>query len=150
MGNNSFISRLCDEKSFFKIFKKDLEQAKREVIIESPFITTARMNTLAPTLQKLVDRGIKVFVVTRDPLEHEEPYRRQSEVEICHFEHIGVQTLICSGNHHRKLAIIDREVLWEGSLNILSQTKSREIMRRIEGGDHAIEMFNYLKLGRVL
>ena len=34
---------------------------------------------------------------------------------------------MCIGNHHRKLAILDRKVLWEGSLNILSQTRSREI-----------------------
>ena len=129
---------------------KDLRYAKSEVIIESPFITTTRMNTLAPTLQKLVNRGVKVYIVTRDPQEHQSPYREQSELEISHFEQIGVQALICKGNHHRKLAIIDREILWEGSLNILSQSKSREIMRRIEGKQHAMEMFTYLKLGRFL
>jgi phosphatidylserine/phosphatidylglycerophosphate/cardiolipin synthase-like enzyme len=129
---------------------KDLRYAKNEVIIESPFITTARMNTLTPTLQKLVDRSVKVYVVTRDPKEHQSPYKEQSELEIRHFEQIGIQVLICKGNHHRKLAIIDREILWEGSLNILSQSKSKEIMRRIEGKQHAVEMFNYLKLGRFL
>lgn len=150
MASNLFNSSLCDEKSFFKIFKKDLEHAKSEVIIESPFITTVRMNTLTPAFQKLVDRGVKVYVVTRDPKEHQSPYREQSELEIRHFEQIGIQVLICKGNHHRKLAIIDRKILWEGSLNILSQLKSREIMRRIEGKQHAMEMFNYLKLGRFL
>jgi|SaaInlLV_10m_DNA_2_1039722.scaffolds.fasta_scaffold62238_1 phosphatidylserine/phosphatidylglycerophosphate/cardiolipin synthase-like enzyme len=150
MANNPFISSLCDEKSFFNIFLKDLRYAKTEVIIESPFITTTRMNTLAPALQKLVNKGIKVYVITRDPKEHQLPYREQSELEIRHFEQIGIQVLICKGNHHRKLAIIDREILWEGSLNILSQSRSREIMRRIEGNQHAMEMFNYLELGRFL
>ncbi len=150
MASNPFISRLCDEKSFFKIFRKDLKHAKSELIIESPFIATARMNTIAPTLQKLVARGVKIYIVTRDPREHQSPYREQSELEIRHFEQIGIQVLICKGNHHRKLAIIDREVLWEGSLNILSQSKSREIMRRIQGKQYAMEMFNYLKLGRFL
>lgn len=150
MASNPFISRLCDEKSFFKIFRKDLEQVQNEVIIESPFITTVRMNSLSPTLQKLVQRGVKVYVVTRDPKEHKSPYREQSELEIQHFEQIGVQVLVCKGSHHRKLAIIDREILWEGSLNILSQSKSREIMRRIEGDEYAMEMFNFLKLGRFL
>ena len=150
MANNPFISSLCDEKSFFNIFLKDLRYAKTEVIIESPFITTTRMNTLAPALQKLVNKGIKVYVITRDPKEHQLLYREQSELEIRHFEQIGIQVLICKGNHHRKLAIIDREILWEGSLNILSQSRSREIMRRIEGNQHAMEMFNYLELGRFL
>ena len=58
--------------------------------------------------------------------------------------------MICLGNHHRKLAIIDRQILWEGSLNILSQIKSREIMRRIEGDNYAQDMFNFLKLKRFI
>ena len=108
------------------------------------------MNTLASALQKLVNNGVKVYVVTRDPKEHQSPYREQSELEIRHFEQIGIQVLICKGNHHRKLAIIDREILWEGSLNILSQSRSKGIVRRIEGRQHAMEMLNYLKLGRFL
>jgi hypothetical protein len=72
----------------------------------------------------------------------------QSEEEIERFESIGVQTLLCTGNDHRKLAILDRRVLWEGSLNILSQNRSREIMRRMDGSNVAMEMFNYLKLNQ--
>lgn len=143
-------SSLHDESTFYKHFITDLLKAKQEVWIESPFITTERMNQLVPVFNKLIKKGIKVYVVTRDPREHESPYAEQSEREIRHFELIGVQTLICSGNHHRKLAIIDRDILWEGSLNILSQLKSREIMRRFEGGGFAVEMFNYLKLERFI
>ncbi len=63
----------------------------------------------------------------------------QAEGEISEFEIMGVQVLMCSGNHHRKLAILDRKVLWEGSLNILSQTRSREIMRRIKSQELAMQ-----------
>jgi len=61
---------------------------------------------------------------------------------------LGVQVLLCVGNHHRKLAILDRKILWEGSLNILSQTHSREIMRRIDSSKLTGEMFKFLKLER--
>ena len=88
--------------------------------------------------------------MTRDPKEHEENMEYQSEDAIRTFEAIGVQVLLCVGNHHRKLAILDRKILWEGSLNILSQTYSREIMRRIESEKIALEMFNFLKLSRFL
>ena len=74
----------------------------------------------------------------------------QSEAEIANFERIGVQTLISKGNHHRKLAILDRKILYEGSLNILSQAYSREIMRRIRSEDLAVEMFDFLKLENFL
>ena len=68
----------------------------------------------------------------------------QSEAEIQELEAVGVQVFLCTGNHHRKLAIIDRNILWEGSLNILSQMKSREFMRRLEDGGFAGDLFNFI------
>jgi len=147
---NNFATSLHDEKTFYQAFIKDLECCKREVIIESPFITSERMKTLWPTLRMLYNRGVKIFIITRDPKEHSEGYEHQSESEIEALEALGIQVLLCTGNHHRKLAIIDRTILWEGSLNILSQIHSREFMRRLEGGGFAGDLFNFLNFGRYI
>ncbi|HHT9137000.1 MAG TPA: phospholipase D-like domain-containing protein [Candidatus Wunengus sp. YC60] len=141
-------SILCDETTFYNRFTKDLLCAENEVIIESPFITSERTRTLRSIFEKLVRKGVKVFIMTRDPREHSDGYEIQSEDEIRYFEAIGVQVFLCSGNHHRKLAMIDRKILWEGSLNILSQIHSREIMRRMESQVLTEEMFKFLKLGK--
>ncbi|MFA5933237.1 MAG: phospholipase D-like domain-containing protein [Microgenomates group bacterium] len=143
-------SKLFDETTFYKAFIKDLKRCKAQVIIESPYITCQRMDLLEPILQKLVKRGVKVYLITRNPKEHSERLSRQAELEISICEEMGVQVLLCAGNHHRKLAILDKRILWEGSLNILSQTHSREIMRRIQGEKTAKEMFNFLKLSKIL
>ncbi len=143
-------SALFDEKTFYQSFTKDLLNCEKEVIIESPYVTSARMMHLWPTLKKLLSKGIKIYIITRDPREHEEGMEFQSEDEIRYCEELGIQVLLCKGNHHRKLAILDRRILWEGSLNILSQTHSREIMRRIYSQELALEMFDYLKLGKFL
>lgn len=143
-------SSLYDEKTFYQTFLSDLERCKDEVIIESPFITNQRMRTFDRIFEKLIKRGVKIFIITRDPKEHEEFMEPQSEEAIQWCEMVGIQVLVCVGNHHRKLAILDRAILWEGSLNILSQSRSREIMRRIEGKDLALEMFNFLKLKKFL
>ena len=140
---------LYDEKTFYSAFIRDLDIAQSEVVIESPFITSERMKMMWPVLNRLDKRGVKVYIFTRDPAEHSGKYEVQSESEIQALEATHIQVLLCLGNHHRKLAIIDRKVLWEGSLNILSQIKSREIMHRFEG-DYAKEMFDYLDLGRFL
>lgn len=108
------------------------------------------MRGLFPVFEKLIERGVKVYVLTRDPREHSESLEYQSETEIQRFEELGVQVLLCTGNHHRKMAILDRKVLWEGSLNILSQTRSREIMRRIDDEQTTIDTFNFLNLERFL
>lgn len=145
-----FKSSLYDERTFYQAFSQDLLRAEREVVIESPFITRGRMKEVFPIIQKLVNRRVKVFVMTRNPSEHMGVMADQAELEIQRFEALGVQVLICTGSHHRKLAIIDRAVLWEGSLNILSHSKSREIMRRIDGVEFAQEMFQFLRLERFI
>jgi phosphatidylserine/phosphatidylglycerophosphate/cardiolipin synthase-like enzyme len=143
-------SRLYAESTFYHKFKQDLLQSKDEVIIESPYITAGRMKDFRPVFNKILKKGVKIYIFTRDPREHEGAMAYQAEVEIQNFERAGIQTFLCTGNHHRKLAIIDRNILWEGSLNILSQAYSREIMRRIEGQELAVETFNFLKLGRFI
>jgi phosphatidylserine/phosphatidylglycerophosphate/cardiolipin synthase-like enzyme len=145
-----FKSDLFDEETFYQAFLVDLENSQGEVIIESPFITTERMTTLWPMFNKLLKRRVKIYVMTRDPKEHMPKYMNQSEHVIQKFEEIGIQSLICTGRHHRKLAIIDREILWEGSLNILSQSKSKEFMRRLEGGGFAVDLFNFIGYDRFL
>ena len=147
---NNFTTALHDEKTFYKAFLRDLDQATEEIIIESPFITSYRMRMLWPSLRRAYSKGIKVYIITRDPNDHSDGYEVQSESEIEALEALGIQVLLCTGNHHRKLAIIDRKTLWEGSLNILSQTRSREIMRRLDGGGFAEDMFNFLNFGRYI
>jgi phosphatidylserine/phosphatidylglycerophosphate/cardiolipin synthase-like enzyme len=145
-----FNSSLYDEKTFYGVFLRDLKACKNEVFIESPYITSKRAKMFIPVFNALLSNGIKIYVMTRDPKEHQVSMEFQSEDAISLFERIGVQVLLCIGNHHRKLAILDRKILWEGSLNILSQNKSREIMRRIENDELAMEMFNFLKLHNYL
>jgi phosphatidylserine/phosphatidylglycerophosphate/cardiolipin synthase-like enzyme len=139
-----FNTSLHDERTFYQAYLRDLRASRKEVIIESPFITSERMQTFWPVFRGLLERKVRVYIMTRDPKEHTSEYEEQSEVEIQKMEAEGIQVLLCVGNHHRKLAIIDRQILWEGSLNILSQAKSREFMRRLEGGGFAVDLFNFL------
>jgi phosphatidylserine/phosphatidylglycerophosphate/cardiolipin synthase-like enzyme len=145
-----FNSSLHDEKTFYQEFLQDLSKCREEIIIESPFITTSRMETFYNIFEKLLKKGVKIYIITRDPKEHNNGYEIQSGEAISWCEKIGIQVLLCVGNHHRKLAILDRKILWEGSLNILSQTHSREIMRKIDNRQITEEMFNFLKLEKVL
>ena len=43
-------NNLYDQNSFYDAFIKDIKHSKTRVIIESPFITTKRINQLSPIL----------------------------------------------------------------------------------------------------
>jgi hypothetical protein len=141
-------SQLFSETDFYQNFVKDLFQARHEVVIDSPYITSERTRFFIPIFKHLTANGIKVFILTRQPKEHSSPMRYQAEEEIKNFESMEIKVLPLSGHFHRKLAVIDRNVLWEGSLNILSQRDSHEIMRRFEGAETAKQMMAFLKLDK--
>lgn len=142
-------SSLFDETTFYKTFIRDLSQCTDEAIIESPFITSNRVASLLPIFSKMRSRGIKITVNTRHPAEHEGSFEVQARNSIESLQATGVQVLF-TGRHHRKLAIIDRKILWEGSLNMLSQSDSCEIMRRIDSRQLAMQMVRFVKLDKFL
>ena len=135
--------RMYDQESFYKAFEKDLLIAQNEVIIESPFITTKRINALLPTFTKLLNRGVSITINTRDPSEHDMEYEYQATDSIVRLQLMGVKVLY-TVKHHRKLAIIDDKILWEGSLNILSHGDSCEVMRRTYSNDLAEGMLSFI------
>jgi phosphatidylserine/phosphatidylglycerophosphate/cardiolipin synthase-like enzyme len=143
-------SKLYSQDDFYPAFLKDLAKCQSEVIIECPFITSRRLKTLLPTLEKLKARKVRIAVNTRDPRTHEEGYRQNDAHDaISKLQHTGIQVLY-TGNHHRKIAILDRSILYEGSLNILSQNDSCEVMRRIESTQLAWQMVRFIGIDRLL
>ena len=138
-------TQMYDEQSFYRAFQKDLYSARKSVIIESPFITLRRIEELLPVITKLRRKGVSVTVNTRNPIEHEEEYEMQALVAIEQLQGLGVKVLYTI-RHHRKLAIIDGTVTWNGSLNILSQHDSCEIMWRVASKGIAEQLLGFIKL----
>ena len=140
-------NNLYDQNSFYAAFIKDIKHSKKRVIIESPFITTKRINQLSPILSRLIRRGVAVVINTK-PVEEQNALLRNMAYEgIAQLQDIGVRVIVTAG-HHRKLAIIDDDIIWEGSLNILSQNDSCEIMRRICSKQMTSQMLRFLHLDR--
>jgi phosphatidylserine/phosphatidylglycerophosphate/cardiolipin synthase-like enzyme len=138
-------SHLYDDQSFYEAFTRDIKSARSSIIIESPFVTTRRFGFLYPMLESAAGRGVRIIINTRDPATHEPVMREQAAQAVGMMQTIGV-TVLFTANHHRKLAILDHTVLWEGSLNILSQNDSCEIMRRIVSPTLAKQMIQFTRL----
>jgi len=141
---------LFNEKSFYQAFVKDMLAAKKEVIIYSPFVSKFRSEFFRRTFVELRKRNIPVFIFTRPIEEHDSLMKAEITCAINDYEESGAYITYLTGFVHEKLAIIDRNVLWEGSLNILSQRQSREMMRRISDEAMTQETMSYLGLTKKL
>jgi hypothetical protein len=141
--------RLYNERTFYKAFEISLAQCKKEVIIESPFLTKRRVVSLLPHLQKARIRGAIVIVNTRDPIESEGYMKDEAQRSVDILLNANI-TILFTGKLHRKLAIIDRRILWEGSLNILSQNDSCEIMQMADSSRHAKRVIDFTGLSNFI
>lgn len=136
-------STLYNEDGFYGAFSKDLKHALRDVVIESPYMTIRRTETLMPLFDKLTRYGVRVRINTRHPSHHDKTMCEQAWQAVDRLRTVGVFVKFYDDMRHRKVAIIDGVVLWEGSLNIMSQGNSREVMRRIQSPALARQMANF-------
>ncbi len=139
-------THLYDECTFYAAFSKDFKQAQQEVIMESPYMTRRRASELAPLCLKLTQKGVKVRINTRNPNHHDDNLRIQACIAIKILKDAGAKIRLCNDMRHRKIAVIDKAILWEGSLNMLSQNDSKEIMRRTVSEKLSKQMLSFTAL----
>lgn len=131
--------KVFTHEDFWAAFVNDLEQARRRVLIQSPFASLRRIRALAKVLAGLTNNRVAVCVFVQEPRHwRQKPELREPEI-VCQISEAAsaFNTLASLGLHvtlrakiHAKLAVIDDKILWEGSLNILSHLNTEERMRR--------------------
>ncbi|MBI1271124.1 hypothetical protein GC174_11895 [bacterium] len=151
----SGISNSFNEINFWSAFEKDLDSARKSVLIVSPFLYPGRTERFIKRFERLIQNGIKIQIYTR--CLHEKPEGNDKDKESIQqskeaykmLQETGAE-LICYHRCHQKVAIIDEALTWEGSLNILSHstgdTTSTEQMRRFEGWEVARDSLRNLRL----
>lgn len=143
-------SNLHDERSFYDAFAKDVGRAKRSVTIESPYLTERRALQFCQLFERMSKQGVKIRVNTRNPRHHDKTLEIQAWKSMAILREHNVKVSTYNDMRHRKLAIIDDIVLWEGSLNILSQSNSKELMRRTISVDLCNQVLRFTSIAREL
>ncbi len=136
-------SIIFDKDNFLPVFSSDVRNAKREIVIVSPFVSQWRSNQMLPLLQEAINNKIKVIILTRPA----ESFKNKEEIkpvfEKLKEEHIS---LIFQSGIHQKFAVIDHKISWYGSINLLSYGRSQESMMRIESGHIAGELLRSMEM----
>ena len=132
---------VCDEVEFWYLFPQDLNSAKHEIIIVSPFVTRRRAERFMKDFQQFTERGVQIQIYVR-PLEGN---KRREDAILNTWEAMGVE-VVYREDIHQKAAIIDRTIAWAGSLNILQHWDSGEQMTRHEDPEYIQQLTNVLDL----
>jgi hypothetical protein len=119
------------ERDFLDLLRADLAASTRCVDLLSPFVSPNRSSDYYPVFMALSVRSIPVRPYVRPFAEQPETLRSTYVDTIRNLELRGIQ-VSCRPGMHEKIAAIDGQILWHGSLNILSHNDSRESMLRFE------------------
>jgi superfamily II DNA or RNA helicase len=130
------ISMIYDVNSFVPVMKNDFTEAQKEILIISPFLRKKRMDAIFEWLQKPLQAGVSITVMTRPAESYKEPERIKECIE---YLQLSV-TVIQKSNIHQKYVIIDNRLVWYGSINLLSYGNSEESIMRLESRELAGEL----------
>lgn len=135
---------IFDNQTFLSVYKNDLLNAEREILIVSPFVTKRRVSQMFPFLNAALDRKVKVVVVTRPLADFREKNLTTLEETLELLVVSGVQ-VIFKANIHQKFAICDQKIVWYGSINLLSFGRAEESIMRLENASIADELFGSIQ-----
>jgi DNA-binding XRE family transcriptional regulator len=116
-----------NHETFLERFLADLRAARGRVIIQSPFATVRRTTLLLPEIRACSQRGIHSTFILQKPVDSKSmpELAPAAELLLSAGAHVSLREQI-----HEKLAIIDEDIFWDGSLNICSHSRSFERMTR--------------------
>jgi hypothetical protein len=133
---------------FFEHLHHDLAAATEQVVVYSPFMTQDRVGRLESHLRGAVERGAELWVITK-PLE-ERSGDRSVYVEIEQGLRNWGARVVHKRGMHEKLVIVDKQILWQGSLNPLSFSSTQEIMERRHSREIVADYVRVLRLDDLL
>ena len=130
---------IFNKSSFFPVYLSDIENALKQVLIVSPFVTEKRVTQMMQHFDPILKRQVRITVMTRPVGAFNENKKLSLVRTFAVLKDAGVQVLFRS-NIHQKFAVIDQKIAWYGSINLLSFGYSEESIMRLVSSSIAYEL----------
>ena len=125
--------------TYEKVYERDLLEANKEIIISSPGLNQAKVNSFVKLIKPRQEDGVKITVVTLDPEGYPEEKIEDTKALVQILKNCGVKVKL-QDYMHEHFAIVDDEIVWYGSMNLLSRAKIDDNLMRVKSKDAAQEL----------
>ncbi len=125
--------------NYFDGFKRDLLSADKSIIIASPTLSGSGVKRIIEVLNDVQTTGVSVTIITKHP----DSYgfgkpdfwaELQNEMRIAGFE------IKHTEGYLERYSIIDKEIVWYGSMNLLGKPDADDSIMRVIDGEIAEEL----------
>ena len=138
-GEKQKANAIYDIETYAETYWRDLEEAKSGIVISSPRLNNQKVNRIITVLSKRRELGVKVTIVTWHP----DAYKygrddvRMELTERLRKAGFEIRLVEDSCEHY---AVIDNEIVWYGSMNLLSEEDAEDNLMRVCSKDIAAEL----------
>lgn len=133
------VNAIFDSDTYRPVFEQDMREAAKTVVISSPTLSRKRVEQLIALLQPAQQNGLKASVITWHP----DAYRYgKDEHRFALLESLrtaGWEIRLVQDNCQH-FAVIDEQILWYGSMNLLSRDDVEDNIMRLESPEVAQEL----------
>ena len=139
IGEKQKANAIFDIETYADIYWRDLSEVKQEVIISSPRLNTEKVKRIISVLGEKQEMGVKVTVVTWHPdyYKYGRDVVRMNLLEL--LRRAGVELRLVEDNCEH-FAVIDKEIVWYGSVNLLSKEDAEDNLMRVCSKEIASEL----------
>jgi superfamily II DNA or RNA helicase len=137
--NDTTLDIIFDKDNFLPVFNQDINAAKREILVVSPFVRKMRTLQMTKHLKVALEKRIRVLVVTRPKEDFKSKDHATIQRTLDLLTDCGA-SVVFKSNIHQKYAVMDQKVVWYGSINLLSYGSAQESIMRIESVNIANEL----------
>ena len=138
-GEKQRANAIYDIDNYAETYWRDLEEARSGVIISSPRLNNQKVNRIITVLGKSQESGVKVTIVTWHPdaYKYGRDDARMELMERLRKAGFEIRMVEDSCEHY---AVIDQEIVWYGSMNLLSKEDAEDNLMRVCSKEIAEEL----------
>ena len=138
-GEKQKANAIYDIENYAETYWKDLEEANSVVVVSSPRLNNQKVDRIINMLGKRRELGVKVTIVTWHPdaYKYGKDDVRMELMERLRKAGFEIRLVEESCEHY---AVIDNEIVWYGSVNLLSKEDAEDNLMRVCSKDIAAEL----------
>jgi hypothetical protein len=130
---------IYDNESYGATYEKDLCEANKEIIISSPGINEKKVKRIIELIREKQEVGVSVTIITLKAESYPENRVEKTRQLLNQLIASGIKVNPMSMMHEH-YAIIDQEIVWYGSMNLLSGEKEDDNLMRVVSAEIAQEL----------
>lgn len=133
------VNAIFDSDSYGEIYEQDLRVAQKDIVISSPTLGKNKVMRMLRLLKERQESGVKVTVVTWHP----DAYmygREEHRIELMEELRNAGFNIELAEDSCEHYAVIDNEIVWYGSMNLLSKEDVEDNIMRVVSKSIATEL----------